>query len=276
MRTVVVGLCVLALALLPACSRNRTPNSLFDAAGYHVTDDKVFYLNAFPGKAFQIDGADVASFQAFDQTYARDKSNVYLNGGVLSGADAATFLPLERPGFAKDAHHIYQRDVAISADPAHFELLDGELSKDGSAVYWSDGRVLSEDPAHFVIISNVDHYLFTKDAETVQVNGNRSTKPTPPRSACSAARTRLTVSALSTSPTGFRMPALHRCIRSRVRTRATRSASTGWARPSTAPIRRPSACSTRPSSARPMPNTATTDRPSSRARIRARSRRGAP
>ena len=172
MRKLLVGLCLLALALLPACSRNRTPNALFDAAGYHVTDDKVFYLNAFPGKAFQIDGADVASFQVFDQSYARDKSNVYLNGGVLSGADAATFLPLERPGFAKDAHHVYQRDVAISADPAHFELLDGELSKDGSAVYWSDGRVLSEDPAHFVIISNVDHYLFTKDAETVQVNGN--------------------------------------------------------------------------------------------------------
>jgi hypothetical protein len=178
MRKVVVGLCVLALALLPACSRNRTPNSLFDAAGYHISDDKVFYLNAFPGKAFQIDGADVASFQAFDQ-YARDKSNVYLNGGVLSGADAATFLPLERPGFAKDAHHVYQRDVAISTDPAHFELLDGELSKDGSAVYWSDGRVLSEDPAHFVIISNVEHYLFTKDAETVQVNGNPIDKADP-------------------------------------------------------------------------------------------------
>jgi hypothetical protein len=31
---------------------------------------------AFPGKAFQINGADVASFQVFDQTYARDESNV--------------------------------------------------------------------------------------------------------------------------------------------------------------------------------------------------------
>jgi hypothetical protein len=172
MRKVLVGLCVVALALLPACSRNRTPNSLFDAAGYHVTDDTVYYLNAFPGKAFQIDGVDVASFHVFDQTYARDKSHVYLNGGVLSGADAATFQPLERPGFAKDAQHVYQRDAAISTDPAHFELLDGELSKDGSAVYWSDGRVLSQDPAHFAIISNVDHYLFTKDAETVHVNGN--------------------------------------------------------------------------------------------------------
>jgi hypothetical protein len=172
MRKVLIALCVAVLTLLPACSRNRTPNSLFDAAGYHVTDDTVYYLNAFPGKAFQIDGADVASFHVFDETYARDKSHVYLNGAVLSGADAATFEPLERPGFAKDAHHVYQRDAAISADPAHFELLDGELSKDGSKVYWSDGSVLSHDPAHFAIISNVDHYLFTKDAETVHVNGN--------------------------------------------------------------------------------------------------------
>ena len=117
------------LTLLPACSRNRTPNSLFDAAGYHVTDDTVYYLNAFPGKAFQIDGADVASFQVFDQTYARDGSNVYLDGAVLPGADAATFQPLERPGFAKDAHHVYRRDVALSSDPAHFELLDGETGQ---------------------------------------------------------------------------------------------------------------------------------------------------
>jgi len=172
MRKVLVGLCVAALALLPACSRNRTPNSLIDAAGYHVAGDTVYYLKAFPGKAFEIAGADAASFEVFDQTYARDQSKVYLDGAVLAGAEAATFQPLERPGFAKDAHHVYLRDVPISADPAHFELLDGELGKDGAAVYWSDGSVLSDDPAHFAIISNVDHDLFTKDADTVHVNGN--------------------------------------------------------------------------------------------------------
>jgi hypothetical protein len=31
-------------------------------------------------------------------------------------------------------------------------LLDGNLAKDSVAVYWSDGRVLSNDPAHFVIV----------------------------------------------------------------------------------------------------------------------------
>jgi hypothetical protein len=32
--------------------------------------------------------------------------------------------------------------------------------------------VLSDDPTHFAIISNKDHYLFTKDSRTVHANGN--------------------------------------------------------------------------------------------------------
>jgi hypothetical protein len=60
----------------------------------------------------------------------------------------------------------------ISDDPTHFELLDANLMKDGVHVYWSDGRVLSDDPAHFVIVSDVDYYTFTKHGRTVHVNGN--------------------------------------------------------------------------------------------------------
>ena len=32
--------------------------------------------------------------------------------------------------------------------------------------------MLSEEPAHFAIVSNADNYLFTKDGRTVHVNGN--------------------------------------------------------------------------------------------------------
>ena len=66
-----VALCVLAVAILLACSRNGPPSSLFEAAEYHVRDGKVYYLNAFPGKAFEINGADAATFQALDSTYGR-------------------------------------------------------------------------------------------------------------------------------------------------------------------------------------------------------------
>jgi hypothetical protein len=126
---------------------------------------------AFPGNASEIVGADAGSFKAFDTTYAKDKSNAYFDGHLISGADATSFGVLDRSGFAKDRNHVYQLDRPVSDDPAHFELLDGGLSKDTTSVYWTDGRVLSDDPAHFAIVSNNDHYLFTKDGRAVQVNG---------------------------------------------------------------------------------------------------------
>jgi hypothetical protein len=172
MRKSIAALCLLAVALSPACSSSKAPNSLFDAAGYHVRADKVYYLAAFPGKAFEIAGADAFSFKTFDTIYAKDRSNVNFDGRPIPDADAASFDVLDRSGFAKDRNHVYQLDRPISDDPGHFELIDGGLSKDGAAVYWTDGGVLSDDPAHFAIVSNNDHYLYTKDSSTVRVNGN--------------------------------------------------------------------------------------------------------
>lgn len=145
---------------------------MFDSAGYHVRGDAVFYLQAFPGKAAQIDGADAASFDSLDRTFAKDRSTVYVDGRPLPEAKPESFVLLDRTDFAKDEDRVYQRDTVVSDDPAHFELLDGNLTKDGKAVYWSDGRVLSHDPEHFSILSDSDYYLFTRDGRTVHVNGN--------------------------------------------------------------------------------------------------------
>ena len=173
------ALCLILAVILLACSRNGPPNSLFESAGYHVRDGKVYYLNAFPGKAVEITDADPATFEALDPTYGVDTSHVYVNGAVLPEADAASFELLDRTGWARDREHVFQREHAISDDPAHFELLDGELSKDSRVVYWSDGSVLSDDPAHFTIVSHADHYLYTKDSSTVHVNGNPITDADP-------------------------------------------------------------------------------------------------
>jgi len=157
---------------LGGCSREDEPNSLVDAAGYHVRDDTVWYLNPFPGKAFEIGDADPGSFQAIDRTYARDRERVFINGQLLGGAHAESFRLLDRPGFSQDRDRVYQHDQPISTDPGHFELLAGDLAKDSVNVYWTDGTVLSGDPANFSIISDIDHYLFAKDGGTVFVNGN--------------------------------------------------------------------------------------------------------
>jgi hypothetical protein len=172
MRRAIAALCLVAVTLAPACSRNKAPNSLFDAAGYHVRGAKVYYMAAFPGKASEIAGADAASFRAYDTTYAKDRSNAYFDGNPIPGADAPSFDVLKSGSFAKDRNHVYQLDRPISDDPAHFQLLDGGLSRDSTAVYWTDGGVLSDDPAHFTIVANNDHYLFTKDSRAVHVNGN--------------------------------------------------------------------------------------------------------
>jgi hypothetical protein len=110
LRSLIAALCVTVVASVAACSRDGAPSSLFNAAGYHVRGDTVYYLNAFPGSAFQVEAADAVSFDALDGTYARDKSTVFVDSVALAGADAATFQLLDRPGFAKDARHAYQRD----------------------------------------------------------------------------------------------------------------------------------------------------------------------
>jgi hypothetical protein len=157
-------------ALLTSCSDR--PNSLTDDAGYHVHGDKVYYLSEFPGTAFQIPGADPGTFHSYDSRFAGDRKSVYFEGRPLPGADPATFTLLAiRKGWAKDRGHVYHHDRVVSDDPDHFAVLEGGLAKDSTAVFWSDGTVVSDDPAHFAIVSDDDHYLFTKDARTVEVNG---------------------------------------------------------------------------------------------------------
>jgi hypothetical protein len=243
MRRSIAALCLVAVALFPACSRNKPPNSLFDAAGYHVRGDKVYYLAAFPGKASEIAGADAASFKAFDTTYAKDRSKAYFDGHPVTGADATTFDVLNRSGFAKDGNHVYQLDRPISDDPAHFELLDGGLSKDSANVYWTDGGVLSDDPAHFAIVANNDHYLFTKDSRTIHVNGNpiADADPATFRVLQGALMLRMP-GGFSISPTRSSTRMRRRSVRSTVRMPATPVGCTGWASRSTVPTRPRSAC----------------------------------
>lgn len=171
MRKLVAAVCAAAVALLPGCGRGE-PNSLFDTAGYHVRGDTVYYLQAFPGDASEIEGADVASFEVLDPTYAKDSSRVYVDGAPLPDADPKTFALLDEPGFAADRGHVWAHRTLRSEDPEHFEFLPANLTRDRTHVYWSDGSVLSDDTEHFEIVSNVDYYTFTKDATTVHVNGN--------------------------------------------------------------------------------------------------------
>ncbi|MCV7321044.1 DKNYY domain-containing protein [Mycolicibacterium confluentis] len=167
----VVGLLGGLVAVLAVGCTDREPDSLFDAAGYHVRGDTVFHLKAFPGSAVTVEGADAATFEALDRTYGRDSTRVYYDGNALPEADPGSFVLLDRSGFARDDKNVHQADRLLSDDPDHFEFLAGDMAKDRAAVYWSDGSILSRDPKGFAIVSDGDHYLFTKGSADVHVNG---------------------------------------------------------------------------------------------------------
>jgi hypothetical protein len=176
MRRFLAAATAVAFAVLPSllagCSRDDEPDSLVDEAGYHVRGSVVYYLNPFPGKAFEINDADPATFEAIDRTYGTDRDHVFVNGQLLQGAHAESFELLDRPGFSRDRGRVYQHDQPISTDPDTFQFLASDLARDSTSVYWTDGTVLSGDPTNFAIISDRDHYLFTKDSGAVYVNGN--------------------------------------------------------------------------------------------------------
>lgn len=150
MRSLIAAVCVVAVALLPACTKDKPPNSMFDSAGYHVRGDKVDYLAGFPGKANEVDDVDVASFEAVDRTYARDKSAVYYDGRQIPGADPATFELLDR----KDGRTVHVNGNPIAgADPATFRVLAGAYAQDAGHVFYFADQIIDADAASFRVLN---------------------------------------------------------------------------------------------------------------------------
>jgi hypothetical protein len=195
LRRSIVVLCIVALATVPACTRDMAAF----LGGYYVHADKVFWSGGVDsGRSQDVVGADADTFRSFNNDYARDRSHAYYDGEAITGADASTFEALSdadardkshvyrgkevtgadrssfeklgNSGFSRDRDHVWLGDKPISDDPTHFELLDGGMAKDSKAVYCANGTVLSHDPTHFEILrfSSTDTSLnFTKDSQSV-------------------------------------------------------------------------------------------------------------
>jgi NADH:ubiquinone oxidoreductase subunit 5 (subunit L)/multisubunit Na+/H+ antiporter MnhA subunit len=86
------ALCLLAVAILLACSRNGPPNSLLESAGYHVRDGKVYYLNAWWTAAFPALALTAALFHILN--HSMFKSLLFFGAGAVLtatlGVDPAT------------------------------------------------------------------------------------------------------------------------------------------------------------------------------------------
>lgn len=186
------AVCTLLLAAVPACSTRVV-------GGYFERDGKEYWTGGIDSTPHEVVGAEPGTFHPLDRDYARDNSRAYFDGYQMRGADASSLETLTGAyardryrayfrgtplidadnssfsvldgGFAKDRSRVWKGDRQISADPAHFELLDhAGGAKDSTAVYCPpDATVVSKDPAHFVILpgSGSDVQAFTKDSQSV-------------------------------------------------------------------------------------------------------------
>src|SRR5688572_21346660 len=151
---------------------NQPPSTLTSGSGYYIRWTKVYYLGGFPSTAFELEGADVSTFEILDeeQTYARDKNQVYYNGNVIPDADSATFELLESY-YSRDKNNVYVSGNIFSTDSANFEFLRGNLMRDSQHIYWA-AEIISDDPSNFTIIDDSTPTTYWKDSNYIFFNSS--------------------------------------------------------------------------------------------------------
>ena len=167
------GLLVSIIKLFTGCSGKMLYNT-----GYHVDGKKVFYKIAFPGNAFEIDGADAASFKVIrksstgkeigEETYAVDKTSVYYNGYAVPGSDGNSFAVLGGE-YAKHKNQCYHRGSKIAdADPGSFIFKIDSYASDKNGIYKS-GQIIDNNSSVF---ETFDSSSIVHTANSVSIFGD--------------------------------------------------------------------------------------------------------
>lgn len=108
--------------------------------------------NAAVGKAVDTLAADVETFAVLDDSFARDRRTVWVDGSPLPGADAGSFESLGG-GYGRDRSHVYYGHILfLRADPQTFERLDFPYSRDREAVFCGTVPLDVDDPSAFRVV----------------------------------------------------------------------------------------------------------------------------
>jgi len=100
----------------------------------------------------RVSGANPKTIKVLNQFYLKDDKNVFFNDEKILGADANSFIALDKEnGYAKDKNSVYYFGQKVEgANPKTFEVIsDGEYSKDDKNVYASGEIIKGADPKTF-------------------------------------------------------------------------------------------------------------------------------
>ena len=100
----------------------------------------------------RVSGANPKTIKVLNQFYLKDDKNVFFNDEKILGADANSFIALDKEnGYAKDKNSVYYFGQKVEgANAKTFEVIsDGEYSKDDKNVYASGEVIKGADPETF-------------------------------------------------------------------------------------------------------------------------------
>lgn len=100
----------------------------------------------------RVNGANPKTIKVLNQFYLKDDKNVFFNDKKILGADANSFIALDKEnGYAKDKNSVYYFGQKVEgANAKTFEVIsDGEYSKDDKNVYASGEVIKGADPKTF-------------------------------------------------------------------------------------------------------------------------------
>lgn len=100
----------------------------------------------------RVNGENPKTIKVLNQFYLKDDKNVFFNDEKILGADANSFIALDKEnGYAKDKNSVYYFGQKVEgANAKTFEVIsDGEYSKDDKNVYASGEVIKGADPETF-------------------------------------------------------------------------------------------------------------------------------
>lgn len=136
----------------------------FGCEKYEVEQNSVYYKTWDEGhgsRRTKIIGADAATFKVLKHDrYAKDKSQVYFNGGVITGADAQSFKTIGEVS-AVDRYHAYCMNRPIpGADSNTYRAIDVSWGCDQSDCYHMGTQLHACNPSSFRVYAKNVSYAY--------------------------------------------------------------------------------------------------------------------
>ncbi|MFW5750756.1 MAG: DKNYY domain-containing protein [Planctomycetota bacterium] len=130
-----------------------------DPASFQVLDDRIAIDDRHFYHYGEAQACDRASFTIVDAFFCKDRTRVWFGSEPQPGIDAPSFTRMT-PFYYVDRHRVYERETPLPVAPEHATFPHAAYLVASQAVYFLASPLPGADPASFEVLAN----NFSKDA----------------------------------------------------------------------------------------------------------------